>query len=139
MSRLFPKIFLGLMGLAFCKTGIETLIDPQAVLSQVGIVLDNASALSSIRAVYGGMHVVFGLFCFYGTFQAPSAPLTLVLLYTAGFTLGRLAGIILDGTPNSFVTTWMITEGASGMLAGLALYFAGKSAKTKTSQAVAAR
>lgn len=121
MKTLFPKILLGLLGLAFAKTGIETLINPQAVLDQVGITLDNPSALSSMRAVYGGMHLVFGLFCLYGIFCNQAAALTLVVLYTAGFTLGRLSGILVDGVPNSFVTTWLFTEIASGALATWAL------------------
>ena len=121
MKTLFPKIFLGLMALAFCKTSLEALINPQAVLAQVGIELTNPSALSSMRAVYGGMHLVFGLFCFYGIFRNQAGPLRLVLLYTLGFTLGRLAGIVLDGTPNQFVITWLVTEMVSGALAGYAL------------------
>jgi hypothetical protein len=47
-------IFLGLMALAFSKVGIETLIDPQATMDQVGIEMTNSSASSSMRAVYGG-------------------------------------------------------------------------------------
>jgi hypothetical protein len=121
MTKRFSQVFLGLMGLAFCKVGIEALIDPQAVLAQVGIVLDNASALSSMRAVYGGMHLVFGLFCIWGIFKNPESPLLLVLLYTIGFTIGRLSGIVVNGAPNSFVLTWLITEVISGVLAGLAL------------------
>lgn len=61
------QVFLALMALAFCKAGIEALLNPQAVLSNVGIELNNPSALSSMRAVYGGMHLVFGLFCFWGS------------------------------------------------------------------------
>lgn len=126
MKTLFPKILLGLLGLAFCKTGIEALVDPQAVLAQVGIVLDNASALSSMRAVYGGMHLVFGLFCLYGIFRNPQAPLTLVILYTTGFVIGRLSGILVDGNPNTFVITWLFTEVISGALAAWALMLLNK-------------
>lgn len=111
------QVFLGLMGLAFCKTGIETLLDPQAVLENVGIVLNNASATSSMRAVYGGMHLVFGLFCFYGIFGNPLSALMLIVLYTAGFTIGRLSGVIADGMPNQFVFTWLITEVICGVVA----------------------
>jgi hypothetical protein len=121
LTKRFSQIFLGLMGLAFCKVGIEALLDPQAVLAQVGIVLDNASALSSMRAVYGGMHLVFGLFCIWGIFKNPEGPLLLVLLYTIGFTIGRISGIVTDGSPNAFVLTWLITEIVSGGLATTAL------------------
>lgn len=116
------KIFLGLMALAFCKTGIETLIDPQAVMNNVGIVLDNSSAESSMRAVYGGMHLVFGLFCIYGIFANATAALTLVILYTTGFTIGRVSGILVSGAPNAFVMTWLITEVACGLIAGFLVF-----------------
>lgn len=115
------QVFLGLMGLAFCKTGLESLLDPQSVLENVGIVLSNASATSSMRAVYGGMHLVFGLFCVYGIFRNSSAPLMLIALYTLGFTIGRVSGIIVDGMPNQFVFTWLITEVVCGLVA-LLLY-----------------
>jgi len=116
------QVFLGLMALAFCKTGIETLIDPQAVMNNVGIVLDNSSAESSMRAVYGGMHLVFGLFCLYGIFANTSAALTLVVLYTAGFTIGRVSGILVSGAPNTFVVTWLITEVICGVIAGFLVF-----------------
>lgn len=107
------QVFLGLMALAFCKTGIEALIDPHAVLANVGIELTTAAALSSMRAAYGGMHLVFGLFCAWGVFKNHAQALTLVVLYTAGFVLGRLISWSADGAPNEFVTTWLATEAFS--------------------------
>lgn len=105
--------FLILMGLAFAKVGIEALIDPQAVLANVGIDLNNSSAHSSMRAVYGGMHLVFGLFCFWAAFKMQKEGLGLLVLYTFGFVLGRLSGVIVDGTPNAFVSQWLMTEAIS--------------------------
>jgi hypothetical protein len=113
------QFFLGLMGLAFCKTGVEALLDPQAVMNNVGILLDNASAESSMRAVYGGMHLVFGLFCIYGIFRNAQQSLLLVALYTLGFTIGRLSGILTGGAPNAFVVTWMATEIVCGVIASV--------------------
>lgn len=104
------QVFLALLALAFCKTGIEALINPQAVLANVGIDLNNPAALSSMRAVYGGMHLMFGLFCAWGIFKNQSAALLLVILYTAGFVTGRIVSWIADGTPNEFVITWLATE-----------------------------
>lgn len=104
------QVFLGLLALAFCKTGIEALFNPQAVLANVGIDLNNAAALSSMRAVYGGMHLVFGLFCAWGIFKNQSAALLLVILYTSGFVAGRVMSWAADGTPNGFVVTWLATE-----------------------------
>lgn len=113
LLKRITQVFLALMGLAFCKAGLEALLTPQAVLSNVGIDLTNASALSSIRAVYGGMHFVFGLFCFWGIFKTLHEPLKLVILYTTGFIIGRVISWSIDGIPNSFVITWLITEAFS--------------------------
>ncbi|EMR01890.1 DUF4345 domain-containing protein [Cesiribacter andamanensis] len=111
-------IFLGLMALAFTKVGIETLIDPQSTMDQVGIELTNASASSSMRAVYGGLHLVFGIFCLWGAFYKRESALGLVCLYTLGYTIGRVSGIVADGAPNEFITSWIMTEAISGLLAG---------------------
>lgn len=110
ITKRIAQVFLSIMALAFCKVGVEALFTPQAVLANVGIVLDNTSALSSMRAVYGGMHLVFGLFCLWGVFKKQVGPLLLVSLYASGFVIGRCAGILLDGKPNEFVTTWLLTE-----------------------------
>ena len=121
MIQRSTQIFLGLMALAFCKVGVETLIDPIPVLANVGIDLTTTSALSSMRAVYGGMHLVFGVFCFYGIFKQANMALTLVVLYTAGFVIGRVSGILMDGEPNEFVFTWLITETVSLIIAAFLL------------------
>lgn len=116
------QIFVGLMGLAFANTGIQTLISPQAVLNNVGIVLDNTSALSSMRAVYGGMHLAFGIFCLIGILKGTKPALTLIAIYTAGFVVGRLSGILIDGAPNQFVITWLIVEAVCGSIAALLVW-----------------
>jgi hypothetical protein len=123
ITKKVTQVFLALMGLAFCKVGIETFINPQAVLDAVGIELTNPSAFSSMRAVYGGMHLMFGLFCIYGIWRDHSTALKLLVLYTAGFVVGRLSGLAVEGQPNEFVSTWLITELISGIIAGSLLYF----------------
>lgn len=107
------KIALGfciLMGLAYLNVAVQALFDPRAVMANVGVTLENPSALSSIRAVYGGMHLAFAVYCFFGAFRARRAALTLVALYAGGFVLGRLVSWSVDGAPNTFVSTWLITE-----------------------------
>ena len=117
LTELLARIFLGLIALAFLKVGIETMVDPRAVLANVDISLETSSALSSMRAVYGGMHFVFGALCVYTIFKNVISGLGLVALYTLGFAIGRISGIILDGTPNQFVVTWLITEIAAFAIA----------------------
>lgn len=112
-----------LMGLAFCKVGVEALMNPQAVLAQVGITLDSPSALSSMRAVYGGMHFMFGCLCFWSAFRRAEPALLTVALYTTGFVAGRLCSIVVDGVPNEFVLTWLGTEAFSLVAALILLKF----------------
>jgi hypothetical protein len=122
MTKRITQLFLTLMALAFCKAGLEAILTPQIVLSNVGIDLSNASALSSMRAVYGGMHFVFGLFCAWGIFKNATSSLGLVALYTTGFVAGRLISWGIDGTPNTFVLTWLATE-AFSLVASVTLLF----------------
>lgn len=126
------QIFLGLMGLAFAKVGVETFVNPQAVLTAVGIELNNPSAFSSMRAVYGGMHLAFGLFCLYAIWKDQSTALKLVLLYTVGFVVGRLSGILAEGMPNEFVSTWLITESVCAITAGTLTYLVHQREQTTT-------
>jgi len=130
----FAQVFLGIMGLAFCKVGIEALIDPQTVLQQVGITLDNPSAMSSMRAVYGGMHLFFGLLCFWSAMKEPASALRLVALYTSGFVIGRTISLVIDGAPNPFVFTWLGTE-AFSLVASLVLLSLLKQPVRRTSTA----
>lgn len=119
--KLFNQIFMGLMALAFAKVGIEALISPGSVVANVGIVLDNPAALSSIRAVYGGLHLMLGLYCLWGAVKSDRAPVVVVLLYTSGFVTGRIFSIAIDGIPNSFVLTWLATETICLAISGLLL------------------
>ncbi|MEJ0057736.1 MAG: DUF4345 domain-containing protein [Bacteroidota bacterium] len=137
ITKRLTQVFLGLMALAFAKVGIEALINPQAVLAQVGIVLDNPSAASSMRAVYGGMHLVFGIYCLVGTFKNSRGPLELIVLYTAGFIIGRVSGIIVDGTPNNFVQTWLVTESISFIAAASLITVRFRKQPVHTNQQVA--
>ncbi|HEY3429582.1 MAG TPA: DUF4345 family protein, partial [Cyclobacteriaceae bacterium] len=53
----------------------------------------------------------------YGIFKQSEAALGLVMLYTLGFIVGRVSGIVVDGEPNEFVYTWLITEIVSFLIA----------------------
>jgi hypothetical protein len=128
-TKRISQFFLALMALAFCKVGLEALFTPHTVLANVGITLDNTSALSSMRAVYGGLHLAFGIFCLWGLFKKVSAPLILIALYTTGFVIGRVTSIIMDGIPNEFVITWLFTELFSLIVSVTLLYFANRNVK----------
>lgn len=89
---------------------------PSELLAVVGIPLDNPSALSSIRGIYGGLHIAFGAMMLWSLLKNPSVALLFVVIYTGGFTLGRWTAFALDGQPNAFVTTWMFVEPVCGLV-----------------------
>jgi hypothetical protein len=109
-ANTIAKAFLLLIGLAFLNVAIQALFTPQAVMGNVGISLDNPSALNSIRAYYGGVNLFFGLFLAYSGFKAQATGLILSILYSGGFVAGRLLSFALDGQPNGFVTKWLFVE-----------------------------
>ncbi len=109
-TNTITKAFLVLIGLAFLNVAIQALLNPQAVMGNVGISLDNPSALNSIRAYYGGVNLFFGLFLAYSAFRGQATGLILSILYSGGFVVGRLLSLSLDGQPNGFVTQWLFVE-----------------------------
>ena len=115
--KIFTQLFLIIIGLAFAMVGVQALISPQTVMDNVAINLDNISALSSTRAMYGGVNFLFALFCIYGAFRARREALILVALYTLGFVIGRSVSMTADGIPNSFVLTWFAVEAVVAMTA----------------------
>ena len=103
-------VFLAFVGLAFLKTGLEAILDPQTVMDYVQVTLDNASARNSIRSFYGFVNAALGLFMIFGAFRMQREALALSLLYAGSFTMGRLYGLAVDGLASDFIYTWMITE-----------------------------
>ncbi|HTF17560.1 MAG TPA: DUF4345 family protein, partial [Chryseolinea sp.] len=48
--------------------------------------------------------------CFWSILKRPASALWLIVLYTSGFVAGRTISLVVDGTPNTFVLTWLATE-----------------------------
>ena len=115
------RIFLLLLGLATLNIALQALADPQSVMNFVDVQLGNTTARNSIRALYGGVNAVFGLFWLYAAFRSQREGLLLALLYTGGFVGGRLLSIALDGMPGAFAMQWLQVETVFAL--GAALLF----------------
>ncbi len=125
-QQLISKIFLILTGLAFLNIAVQAMIDPQSVMDFVDVELGNISARNSTRAYYGGVNLFFALFLFYGAFKMQKEALILAALYGGGFVVGRLYSIVIEGTPSSFIWTWLGIESVLTIVALTLLYFKGK-------------
>ena len=118
----FTTVFLVLVGLAFLNIDVQGFIDPQSVMDFVDVQLNNVSARNSTRAYYGGVNLTFALFLIYGAFRMKREALILAALYGGGFVLGRLYSILLEGTPSSFIFTWLTIESVLTLVALTLLY-----------------
>ena len=104
------KVVLIILGLAFLNTAIQAIVNPQATMDFVEVVLGNVSAKSSIRSFYGGVNLAFAIFMIYGAFKDQKTALTISALYCSGFAFGRFYSLAAEGMPSSFVITWMVLE-----------------------------
>lgn len=122
MKKYGSSIFLILMGLAFMNVGIQALLNPEGIMSFVDVALNNPSARNSIRAYYGAVNLLFGLFLIVGSWKLKKEGLILLNLYCWGFVLGRTLSLAMDGMPNDFVLNWLVIETISGIAALWLLY-----------------
>jgi len=109
-NTLITKIFLIVVALPTLMVGVQAFFDPQAIMDNVDVILGNPSGKSSTRAIYGGMHLMFGAYFIYGAFKAQREALLILALYTTGFALGRFYSLAVDGSPNAFIGTWIWVE-----------------------------
>ena len=111
------KVFLLLVAIPTLMVGLQGLTNPQAIMDNVDVILGNNSGKSSTRAIYGGMHLMFGGFFVYGAFKMQREALMVVALYTIGFVMGRVVSLVLDGSPNAFISTWIYVEAGIAVIA----------------------
>lgn len=108
--NLITKIFLIVVALPTLLVGVQAFFDPQAIMDNVDVILGNPSGKSSTRAIYGGMHLMFGAYFIYGAFKAQREALLILALYSTGFAIGRFYSLAVDGSPNAFISTWIWVE-----------------------------
>lgn len=123
---LISRIFLILLALATLNIALQAIIDPQVIFDHVHVQLGNLTARNSVRALYGGVNLAFGVFWLYAAFRAQRTGLLLALLYTGGFAVGRILSVLLDGMPGAFATQWLVTESVFALAAAGLLQWEGR-------------
>ena len=115
------RVVLGLAGLLLLRVGFGLMLDPVRAVTEQGIVLPSASAVTSMRAVGGGFVGVGVLLL--ATLAAQRwlrSGLILLLTFAGTLTAGRLVGLALDG-PAPFTLKVLKPEVALVVLSSLAL------------------
>jgi hypothetical protein len=113
--------FFGAMGLIF---GFWYLLAPTSLTDPTGFGPLGPNALTDVRATYGGFQIGSGLFLLWAA-GGDVARVRLALVLQA-LTIGaigscRLVGIAMDGTPNGFLVSALVSEIAFTVVAVFAL------------------
>jgi hypothetical protein len=115
---------LALAALAFLGFGLLFLLRPESIQS-MGVLLESATARTEIRGFYGGLEVGLGLFFFVSLLRvAWFRPALLAQAATlSGIALGRIVGIVVEGSGEVLIWFYASVE-IAGALLGLVAYVA---------------
>ena len=111
--------FLALYALLFLAFGVFAFLNPERLIDSLGAASMSPSGTLELRSNYGGVSMGIGLMCLASVFR-PSLerPALFVLLaYTGGYAVGKLAAIPLDGVPTSNFIGYLVFESVTALLA----------------------
>jgi hypothetical protein len=120
-----PRIFLGLIALAFLGFGVLGWINPVGTVAPLDITIQAAQAKTEIRATYGGFMVGVGLLLLFTAVDTNAVRFGLVSVAVVLFSIGltRLYGIVVDNTQASLQWQLLAMELIPAALAVLLLVF----------------
>ncbi|MBA1149054.1 DUF4345 domain-containing protein [Ectothiorhodospiraceae bacterium WFHF3C12] len=107
------KGFLLLVGAIFAAVGLLGLYSPVDVVSPVGLQATSVGAKNEVRAAFGGVYFLFGLYFLWSAFQAVSrrGALTAAILFLGGLAGGRILSLFVDGiTVNPWIWAFGVLE-----------------------------
>jgi hypothetical protein len=103
-----PAVILALAGLSFIGFGVAFVVSPAEMAGVVGLVAETPSALTEVRAMYGGLEIALGmvLLTLLRGATAQVIGLRVAAFAFGGLALGRLTGLVVDGFWQPF--TWLL-------------------------------
>lgn len=109
--------------IVFGSFGVAFLLFPLFMASIVGIELPTPSAVIDFRATYGGLEIGLAVFLAICAFKESWIRPGLVAQAASlgGFAVGRIIGLILDGTPQPIIYYLLVAESAGCVLGLFAL------------------
>lgn len=119
------RVFLMLYGTSMIAFSLYCLFYPMALHELASIGLDNSTAITEIRAMYGGLGSALGLYVLISAFQPLMIrpALVLMVLCFAGLAGARSIGISLDNDTSAYSINGTIFEACTGFIALLLLRF----------------
>jgi len=108
----FARAYLRVVGVMTFFFGLVYLLAPERMTDPTGFGPLAPSALTDVRATYGGLQIGWGLFLLWAAADVGRVRLALVLLVlTVGaVALSRLTGILIDSSANGILLGALATE-----------------------------
>jgi len=106
------QIYLGLIAVMSVVFGVIYLVAPYSMTNPMGFGQLAPSALTDVRATYGGLQIGMGLFLFWCLTPARMrAGLLFTLLSVGALAICRGIGLVIDGDVTSVLKGTIIFEG----------------------------
>jgi hypothetical protein len=119
----FERVLLAVLAAFVVLAAVGSLVAPSLFAQQAGRILATPSALTEIRAFYGGLQLGIGLFLL-GCLRTPSRTsqgLLLVGLAVGGAGLARIFGMLVDAAATSHHLVNLGIEVVTVVLVAIAL------------------
>lgn len=119
----WARLYLALSGLLLAVYGIACLLNPQLVAQLTGLIIATPTALTEVRAMYGGLELALGVYflCTAALAETTRQGLFCLLLCLGGLALARAVGMLIDGGDNGYNAGALAYEAISAILALIAL------------------
>lgn len=106
------KIFLGFSALAWLPYGLFLAVTPTYLYEIAGLAANTPTALTEVRAMYGGLQAAIGALALYALFKPQQAQGTLTALafIFTGLASVRIIGALLDGEVGGYTGMALVFE-----------------------------
>jgi hypothetical protein len=116
---MLTRLLLALLGLMFLVFGGFALVDPQALVTALGITAGGPNADYELRGIYGGVSLAAAALCLVSVWRADlrRPALIFLLVYFGGYVFARGAALLIGPPPTSVYGPFIAFEVSSLVLA----------------------
>jgi len=116
------RIFLAAMTIVWLPYGLYCFLDPDALRAMAGVTATTPTAMTELRAMYGGLQSAIGGLTLAATVRPRLERPALIMLAALlpGLASARLLGLVLDGSWSSYTAMGLGFE-ITGSLVAVAL------------------
>lgn len=120
---MWVRIFLFVLAVAWTPYGFYCLFFPEALSAFAGLEASSATALTELRAMYGGVQIAVGLSALLGFFRAVYVDKVLFtqLVVVSGLATARLLAALVAGDWSGYTVGALIFEWTTVLLCVMAM------------------